>query len=99
MGIIRPGKRVLPMMKSVQSKGRRRSAVVQAAVESLEPRQLFAVSFDTYLIGPAPNLEPIASAADQHGNGYVLSSFSGYADFNPAAHKTFTVNGDGSGTS
>jgi len=69
------------------------AAAAAAAVESLEPRQLLSVSFDTYLIGPG-DVQPLASAADAKGNVYVLGTFTGTVDFNPAANKTFNVNGD-----
>ena len=80
-------------MKSMRST---RSSTV-APFESLEPRQLLSVSFDTYLIGPAPNLAPIASANDASGNVLVLGTFKGQVDFNPAASKRFIVDGTSQG--
>ena len=68
-----------------------------APIESLEERRLFAVSFDTYLIGPSPNLAPIASAADGQGNVLALGTFKGNVDFNPSSHKTFVVDGTSQG--
>src|SRR5258706_3967861 len=81
-----------PMLnQSYRSNGRRRSA---AAVEPLEPRQMFNVaSFDTYLIGPNPNLTPIASTADSEGNVLLLGSFTGNVDFNPRPTRTFALDG------
>jgi hypothetical protein len=80
-----------------RSKGDGRLAV-RAAVESLESRQLLSVSFDTYLIQPQADLTPVSSAADSKGNVYVLGTFSGKVDFNPAAKRRFIVDGaSGSG--
>jgi hypothetical protein len=80
-------------MSSMRSQ---RSSTV-APFESLEERRLFAVSFDTYLIGPSPDLAPIASAADGQGNVLVLGTFKGSVDFNPSSHKRYVIDGTSAG--
>lgn len=76
----------------LRSRDRRRS--VFAPFEPLEGRQMFsAPSFDTYLLGPNPNLTAFASTADSQGNVLILGSFTGNVDFNPRASRTFILNG------
>jgi hypothetical protein len=76
-------------MNHRKGSGRRSSA----SVESLEPRQLFAIAFPTYLLGSQDGILPIASTADADGNVFLLGDLSGVADFNPSSRRQHIIDG------